>query len=84
MPDADLSHIPESGPWEGPPACIITTSEHFDVDGKRMVLVRSRHSDGFVCLRFLDAEDLQPDQGSGGGIEPGKSVWHSGDSGHET
>ena len=55
-PDDNPPDIPEPGPWTGPPACVIEVSEPFEVDGKPVRTITSRHSDGFVCLHFRDVE----------------------------
>jgi hypothetical protein len=69
-----MTHIPDTGPWEGPPSCIMTTTEQTDADGKRWVMIRFRHSDGFVCLRFLDDDDLKSDNAASAGMEPHQSI----------
>lgn len=55
-PNDNPPAIPESGPWEEPPACVIDISEPFDLDGKRVRAITARHSDGFACLSLDDAE----------------------------
>lgn len=55
-PDDTPPAIPESGPWEGPPACVIDVSEPFELNGKLVRSITARHSDGFVCLHFDDVE----------------------------
>lgn len=54
--------IPTTGPWNGPPHCVLEASEH-EVDGKRVRAIVSRFSDGFTCLRFEDVEDTAIDAG---------------------
>lgn len=60
-PDDNVQDIPESGPWSGPPACVIDVSDPFALDGKRVMAITARHSDGFVCLNFEDVEKSATD-----------------------
>lgn len=68
-PDDNPSDIPESGPWVGPPACVIDVSEPFELNGKRVRAITARHSDGFVCLNFEDVEKSATDGGAYNGSE---------------
>ena len=69
------TNIPESGPWEGPPNCVMDVSEPFEVDGKLIRAIKSRHSDGFVCLQFEDVVPSKESEREDAETNPQTSIW---------
>lgn len=71
----ETTDIPESGPWQGSPHCVMEASEPYEVDGKLVRAIKSRHSDGFICLRFEEVDLSAESENKKSEHDPQTSIW---------